>query len=215
MPISPGENYLYLKDLLSKNSGAYIAPKEYERYGNIASNEMFDDFLGRKTNPRIVLGKNRLVDTRLLPFKKKANLSFSGEVLTKPANCAYISAVYTTSGRIPVKPLDDDRQAMIMQDPLASPNDEDKYYVEGLTQLTLLGEDSLAVTVEYYERPTPMVYAFTEVSGRPVYNDAGSTYYQWDKSEEAELTNRILEKAALSMRDVLQLQTSNNKIAQE
>ncbi len=215
MAIDVGQHYLYIQDLLSKNNGVYISPKEYERYGNASSNEMFDDFLGLKTTPRIVLGKNRLVDSRLLPFKKRVNLAFSNELLTKPANCRYISAVYTTANKVPVRPLDDDRQARVFQNPLASPNEDDMYYVDEHTQLRLLGEDSLSVTLEYYQRPTPIVYAYTTVNGRPVYDQANSTQYDWDVSEMEELTNRVLAKAGLSMKDSMQIQVANNKINQE
>lgn len=214
--INVGSNYQYINSLISKNNGVFISIAEYEKYGYEASKEMFDDFMGIKTTPRISLGKNRLVDSRLLPYKKKVNLSFASEVLTKPTDCRYISAVYTRPGKIPVKPLDDDRQAMIMADPLASPNDQDKYYIEGFTELTLLGEEALNVTVEYYERPKPVVYAYTPgVGGRPVYNDAGSTHYAWDASEEPELTSRILAKVGLSMKDQIELQVAQNTKNQE
>lgn len=216
MPITTGENYAYLNNLLSKNNGQHISISEYIQYANIASNEMFDDFLGIKTTPRIVLGKNRLVDTRLLPFKRKLNTTFTNEVLTKPANCRYISAVYTRPARIPVKPLDDDRQAMIMQDPLASPNGEDKYYVDNGTQLQLLGEETLPVTLEYYERPTPATYVYTTgTNGRPVYDSVNSLPLGWDISEQEELTNRILAKAGLSLQNQLEIQVANNNKNQE
>lgn len=215
MPFDIGSNYKYVTDLLSKNDGVYISPEEYTRYANVSQNEMFDDFLGRKTTPRIVLGKNRLVDGRLLPFKRKLPTAFVSEVLTKPANCGYISAVYTTANKIPVKPLDDDRQAMVFQDPLASPNDQDMYYVEGFTDLTLLGEEALNVTLEYYERPTDVLYATVDTSGRPVYDPTNSVQFQWDKAEQEELSARILMKCGLSMRDIQEVQYGQNKINQE
>lgn len=215
MPFDIGDNYKYLNDLLSKNNGGYISPQEYTRYCNVSQQELWDDFMGRKTTPRITLGKNRLVDSRLLPFKKKVNAAFANEVLTKPAKCGYISAIYTRPSRIPVKPLDDDRQATVFNDPLCSPNEQDMYYVEGFTELTLLGEESLNITIEYYEKPTDVLYATTLVNGRPVYNQAGSVQFQWDKSEEQEITNRVLLKCGLSMRDTLEIQAANNNINQE
>lgn len=216
MPISVDENYRYLQDLLSKNNGVYITPEEYIRYGNIASNEMFDDFMGIKTTQRTALGRSRLVDTRLLPFKRKQDLEFSAEKLTKPTNCRYISAIYTRPARIPVKPLDDDRQAMIMNDPLASPNGDDKYYIDNGNELQLLGEDSLNVTVEFYARPIPAEYAYTTLpNGRPQYDPVNSVDFQWDISEQEELTNRILAKAGISMRDGMEIQYAQANKNQE
>ena len=216
MPILIDTNYKYVNDLLSKNNGVYISPDEYERYGYTASLEMQDDFLGDKTTPRIAYGKNRLVDGRLNPFRRRSNLVFAGEYLTKPENLKYITAVYTGgSTPVPIKPIDEDRYARVFNDPLASPNDEDKYYIEEQSSLRLLGDENLSVWVEYIERANPVKWNYTIVNGRPVYNPTGSVNYQWDVSQTQELTNRILIKAGMSMRDIMALQTANNGIAQE
>ena len=216
MPILIDTNYKYVNDLLSKNNGVYISPDEYERYGYTASLEMFDDFTGIKTIPKITYGKNRLVDSRLNPFKKRVNLSFSGEYLDKPTNLKYITAVYTSELLpTPIKPIDEDRYAMIFRNPLTSPSDDDIYYIEEATKLRLLGNENLAVWVEYLERPSPIKWNYTIVNGRPVYNPTGSVNYQWDVSETQELTNRILLKAGMSMKDIMAIQVAGNSIAQE
>lgn len=207
--INVGSNYNLVNDLLSKNNGVFIGIDEYERYGNQASQEMFDDFLGIKTQPRIVYGKNRLVDERLRVFRRVIPLSFVNETLTIPDKARNFTAIYTSVGKIPVKPIDEDRYARIFDDPLASPNEQDKYYLENDTTLTLLGESSLNVKVHYLAKPTPIVYAYTMVNNRPVYNDINSTHYEWDSHEESELTSRILIKAGMSMRDVMALQLGN------
>ena len=192
MPILIDTNYKYVNDLLSKNNGVYISPDEYERYGYTASLEMFDDFTGIKTTPKITYGKNRLVDSRLNPFKKRVNLSFSGEYLDKPTNLKYITAVYTSELLpTPIKPIDEDRK------------------------LRLLGNENLAVWAEYLERPSPIKWNYTIVDGRAVYNPTGSVNYQWDVSETQELTNRILLKAGMSMKDIMAIQVAGNSIAQE
>lgn len=214
--ISVDTNFRYVNDLLSKNNGVYISPDEYERYGYTASLEMFDDFLGIKTTPRVTYGKSRLIDSRLNPFRKRVNLSFSGEYLDKPTNLRHITAVYTSELLpTPIKPIDEDRYAMVFKDPLSSPNDDDIYYIEETDKLRLLGNENLAVWVEYLERPSPIKWNYTLTNGRPVYNSTGSVNYQWDISETQELTNRILLKAGMSMKDVLSIQTASNGIAQE
>lgn len=214
--IDVNTNFQMVNDLLSKNNGTYISPQEYERYGYTASLEMQDDFIGNKTTPRIAYGKNRLVDGRMNPFRRRVASFFSSEYLTKPENLKYITAVYTSGAiPIPVKPIDEDRYAMVFSDPLASPNDEDMYYIEEQTRLRLLGEDTLSVYVEYLERAMPIKWNYTTVNGRPVYNPVGSIHYQWDVSETQELTNRILLKAGLSMKDITAINYANNGIAQE
>jgi len=207
--INVGSNYNLVNDLLSKNNGVYIAPEEYERYGNQASQEMFDDFSGIKTTPRIVYGKNRLVDERLRPFRKIASASFIDELLTIPQGLRNITAIYTAVGKIPVKPIDEDRYARIFDDPLASPNEQDKYYLENASTLTLLGESSLDVKIHYLKEPSEIKYGYTTVNNRAVYDNNTSIHYEWGANEESELTSRILVKAGMSMRDVLALQLGN------
>lgn len=208
--------YQLLCDWLSKNNGVYISPQEFTRYANLANYQMFDDFCGIKTTPRITYGKNRLVDERLNPFRRRVQVNFTTGTVLKPTNLKHITAVYTTDA-IPtsVKPVDEDRYANLFKDPLASPNDDDKYYIETETTLRLLGASSLAVWIDYLERPTPVVYGFTTVSGRPVYNAGTSVNFQWDVSETNELTNRILLQAGLSMKDITSMQSANNEIAKE
>lgn len=216
MPINVGFHYKLVCDLLSKNNGVSLSPEEYERYGYTASLEMFDDFCGIKTTPRIAYGRNRLTDLRLKPFRRRVELSFSNELLTIPPDARNITAIYTKIGNIPVKPIDEDRMANIMLNPLANPNDSDIYYLEETDKLRLLGNDSLDVIVHYLERPKPIKYAYTlGTGGRAVYDDDESEHYAWDISETEELTNRILAKIGLSMRDVLQIQSSQNNKNQE
>lgn len=215
MPIDIGDNYNLVNDLLSKNNGVFISPKEYERYANNASYSMFDDFAGIKTNPKVTYGKNRLVDGRLNPFRRRVSLTFTGGVATKPANLKAITAIYVTGTNEPVRPTDEDRRAMLFQDPLAMPNNNNVYYIEGSTELYLLGRESLIVTIEYLERPTAVVYGFTITNNRPVYNPSASVHFQWDVSETNELTARILMQAGLSMKDTVSIQYANNEITKE
>lgn len=211
-----GDVYQLVCDLLSKNNGVYISPQEFTRYANVANYQMFDDYCGIKTTPRVTYGKNRLVDERLNPFRRRASLTFASGVATKPTNLKHITAVYTADAiPIAVKPTDEDRYANLFSDPLASPNAQDKYYIETETSLRLLGETSLSAWIEYLERPVAVVYGTIEVNGRPVYNPSTSVHFQWDVSETIEITNRILLQAGLSMKDIAAMNYSNNEIAKE
>lgn len=213
--INVGSHYKYINDLISKNNGVFISPEEYERYGHASSLEMFDDFAGIKTTPRTAYGRSRAIDERLRPYRKKVPMAFVNELLTIPQELRMYTAIYTAVGKIPLKPIDEDRYARIFQDPLASPNDDDKYYLEEEGVLTLLGEEDLNVVVHYLEKPQPIKYAYTIVNNRPVYDDANSIHYKWSESEQEELTNRILAKLGLSMANTLEIQVANTNKAQE
>lgn len=212
MPISVESNYKYLKDLLSKNNDGYITPSEYSRYAQKASLELFDELVGSKNQPRTAYGRNRVLDHRLEPFKRRTQLNFVSGKVTKPTNCAFIRSIYTTGDNpIPVKPTDEDREAMLFQNPFVKPSDTNLWYVEDQNELRLLGVNSLSVWIEYLETPVKPKYA---ISGRD-YDPVASVDFDWDERQEEEITMRILNKAGLSIQDTLSIQYANNSKAQE
>lgn len=212
--ISVKENYELVQDLISKNNGVFVSPQEYSRYATLASNDLFDTLRGNKNQNRATYGRNRTLDARLNPFRRTAPFTFTGAYLDKPEDLAQITALYTSTF-IPIKPTDEDRIAMVMQDPLASPNAEDKYYIEEEDRLRLLGEVNLTGTIEYLAKPKNIVYGFTTVNRRPVFNQATSVDFEWDKNMEMEIVNRILSYIGLSMKDAFITQVANNNKVQE
>jgi hypothetical protein len=212
--ISVDDNYKLVNDLASKNNGVYVSPTEYNRYASLASNDLFDLLRGNKNVNRSVYGRNRTLDGRLMPFKKVDAISFTGAYADKPEGCAQILSVYT-SDFIPIKPTDEDRASMIVQDPLASPNEQDMYYIEEVDRLRLVGDTGLVGFIEYLALPTPPVYGYTVVSRRPVFDEDTSTNFEWDKNMEMEITTRILSYLGISMKDGFITQVTNNNKAQE
>lgn len=212
--ISVKDNYKLLNDLLSKNNGQYISPEEYGRYATLASNELFDELRGNKNQNRSTYGRNRTLDARLNPFKKNITATFAAGLYTKPTDLVQITALYTSTF-IPVKPVDEDRIATLMNDPLASPNATDKYYVEEYLKLRLLTDTALVCTIEYLAKPATIIYAYTVVGRSAVFNQTGTVDFEWDKNMEMELTTRILGYMGLSMKDGFITQVSNNNLTKE
>ena len=208
--IGLNENYKLVKDLLSKNTGAYVDIQEYMRYANLAQNELFDTLRGNNSQNKSTYGRNRTLDARLNPFRVKEDIVFASLVATKPTGMAQITAIYSTT-YVPIRPIDEDRIANIVQDPLS----ESHYYAEDATQLRLVKGADVSGTIEYLKLPTPVDLKYTIVNGRSVYNATGTINFEWDKNMEMELTTRILSYAALSMGNQLVMQAANNNKAQE
>lgn len=212
--ISVKENYELINDLLSKNNGVFISLQEYGRYATLASNDLFDTLRGNKNQNRAVYGKNRTLDSRLNPFRVSEDITFTASTAAKPEDLEQILAIYDSTF-IPVKPIDEDRLAQLMQHPLRKPNEEDKYYIERVDSLKLLGATTLTGTIEYLKRPQEIVYGYTIVGRRPVHDEATSVNFEWDKNMETEIINRILGYMGLSMKDSFTTQVSNNNKSQE
>lgn len=213
--ININSNYKYVNDLISKNNGTYMSPDEYSRYAQKASLELFNSLVGARNVPQTVYGRNRVLDSRLRPFRKEASIVFANSKANLPADCKHILAMYD-SARVPIKPMDEDRKTEVLRDPLAKPDSRDKYYSEGDTDLELLGVTALSCTIEYLREPARPVFGYTNPTGRrAVYDPTTSTNFDWDETMEDELTNRILSKVGLSMSNNTVIQVSNNNIAKE
>lgn len=208
--ISVESNYKLVIDLLSKNNSQTISPQEYVRYGILAQNDLFDVLRGNENQMKTTYGKNRKLDARLNPFRVSAPITFASKLATKPTGYAQITAVYTNAFE-PVRPIDEDRKAVITKDPLS----EDYYYGETATQLTLVKGQDFTGTIEYLRRPVDVAYGYTIVNGRAVYNSTGTVDFEWDKNLESELTTRILQYAGLSIGNTLVLQQAQINKQQE
>lgn len=209
--INAKEHFEFFKNLIGKNSSAYIDMDSYTRYANVAQNTLFDDLRGSRDNPKVNYGKSRKLDARLNPFRERASVTFTSKVANKPPNLAQITAVYTWLYE-PIRPIDEDRVATIVKDPLS----EQYYYAEDKTQLRLVkGVDTVA-TVEYLKFPTPIKLNYTiGTNGRAQYTAIGTVDFEWDANMEMELTNRMLSLMGLPLGDQLVLQVANNNKAQE
>lgn len=223
--ISIKDLYDTLLDLISKNNGEYIGIEEFNRYVPQALNELYDDLVGSKNNPRVVYGKNRITDRRLNGFRRNTpaiTVPATG-VIQLPKDLGFIRTVL--HGEEAVRPIDEDRVGKLSTDTLASPNEDDKYYVElGYNgeneEIKILNKDIDSVVVQYLVRPNKPKYAvkMEEVGGRqrPVYDSDNSIdIIGFDEREMSEIINRILPKIGLTMRDQYVNQVAQNSKLEE
>lgn len=192
-------------DLLSQNNGDYLGMDEFNRFAFQSSNELYDDLTGSKTNPRVVYGRNRIVDRRLNGFRDSVDLTVDiNGMVTLPEDLGFVRTVLHNGDA--VRPIDEDRIGKLNKDTLASPNEDDKYYSEMGDVIRILNTDIKEVTLMYLKKPTQPKYAYTmqTVGGRqrPVYDSDNSVdFIGWDERETTELVTRILAKAGVTMRD--------------
>lgn len=197
--INVSENYILVQDLLSKNNGVFISPGEYNRYASIASKALFDSYIGADTATKVNYGRNRTLDFRLAPFRETETLPVVSGVVAFPEDLAKINKVHTVDYK-PIRPIDEDRLAVAHQDPYTEPGDDEIFYEETSDSIILFPADIEEVIFTYLKKPVEPVYAFTVGSnGRPVYDDANSVHMEWDKSQEMEITMRILQLCGVSM----------------
>ena len=212
--ISIEENYKLVQDLLSKNNGIRLSPKEYERYATMASNDMFDKLIGAKNNNMTAYGVNRTLDRRLKHLRVVTPpLAVTNGRVAQPDDLQLTRSVYYMFKGAPkaLRPVDEDRFAFLFDDPLASPVDEDPSYIEDNGSIRVFPTNIPTITIEYLKRPAVPKYAYTIVNRRPVFDPDNSVDFDWDKREENDLTMRILQYAAVSLQNGQMVQFTESK----
>lgn len=215
--INVKDNYELVNDLLSKNNGLFITPSEYNKYAELASNDLFDTLVGAKNVNKSVYGRNRTLDGRLRNFRINTQLSVTSGLAMLPSNFAFIRSVYYSKDGVPtpLRTVDEDRFAKIFNDPFAKPTLDNPMYTEDAIQIRVFPTSITNVTIEYLRKPTPAKYAFTVVNNRPVYDPVLSVNFDWDSREQNELTMRIVQYAAATMANGNMVQYTEVKQQQE
>jgi len=194
-----------------------MSPEEYSRYAEIASDGEFSTLAGEKNQNTAAYGRSRTLDKRLRVFRKREPLSFVNSIAQIPTDCRMVRAISTVDGKV-VRPLDEDREAPVLKDPLAKPDINDIYYVEDEIEYRLLGTiRNLDCFIEYLKQPAKPVFGYTTINnGRTiVYDPTTSTDFEWEERMEEAITSRILAQIGLSMNNGTVIQVANNSMAKE
>lgn len=69
--------------------------------------------------------------------------------------------------------------------------------------------------VHYLKHPTTVVYAFTLVGTRYVYDDANSVDFEWSAQVHDQITERVLANLGINMRELQLVQYSNTEFQKE
>lgn len=196
-------NFKYVNDILAKNSGEGVFPDEYTRNANVSQKEYFKLVLGSNNRTvngqsRVVYGRNQILDARLVPFKESVLLNVVDGVVTIPSDCAHIRSIRTLSNEA-LRRIDDDRIGMINSDPLSHRT----YYFEKKGEVEVFSDQPLIkVRLDYLKYPKDIKYAYTTNGrGRPVFDPINSVDFEWNETEEVELTTRILQRFGVEFRD--------------
>ena len=115
--------YDTVNDLLSKNNGVTLSPDEFNRYAELASNALQDEYRGANTAQRSTMGRNRTLDSRLLRHVVSDHtLSTNGGGYAPLPDDWVQTLTLRTPDYSPVRPVDEDRITVVFQDPYSSLN---------------------------------------------------------------------------------------------
>lgn len=201
--------YDIVNDLLSKNNGVTLSPDEFNRYAELTSNALQDEYRGANTAQRSTIGRNRTLDARLLrQVVSDHAISTNGGGYAELPSDWIQTLTLRTIDYAPIKPIDEDRIAMAHQDPYTTPTEDNLIYeVTGTTAqfsnkvgvIKVHPTKARQVIMTYLRRPIPAVYGYKIVSNRAEYDANESVDFDWDSSQMGEIVFRILQLAGLSM----------------
>jgi hypothetical protein len=193
--------YNIVSDLLSKNNGVTLSPEEFDRYAEMASVALQDDYRGANTATKVSYGRNRTLDSRLRQFRVSEH-PLSLDLLgygDYPEDWVQTLNLRTVDYK-PIRPIDEDRVSVaVSKDPYTTPTEDEMIYEDLSLQVKVQPAGEASVVMSYLRRPQKARYATIEVNRRPVFDPNNSQNFDWDESQLGELTFRILQLVGVSM----------------
>jgi len=208
--------YKYILWQMNKNQAGSLSATEFGYLFNSEQIAMMNDLLGvwqRNNNSKqgnlTGLIENQTILNKLLPFTGKTIVEVSGGVCFLPDPYVYILS-FTYLGH-KVFYLTKDQLYNMKTDVIDPPSVADnKYYFtdifDGLDKRFLI-YPAISITsgelpiLYYVSEPSPVLWDYTIVSGRQVYNPLTSFQPLWDELTAQEICNRCLKKLGVHFKD--------------
>lgn len=200
--------YQFTLNLMQKNQAGSPGSIAWARHWNDSQSAYQDDLLGRpwsrsngKSGVNTGLILNKTTKQKLSPFTKKATIAVAGGNGDKPAGFIYELALRI--GGKQVIPIDHDQIATVNDSVIDPPSIAagTYYVVEYEGYYAFLPNTVTSAELDYIEAPTDVVWGFTIVGGRQVYNAGTSVQPKWDNNSCREITKRVLATLGVSFKD--------------
>lgn len=194
-------------NLAAKQQAAFPSPQNFNDYANLANMDLFNYYNDEKDKMllRVKSGMSLFVPPVLAPFVLfNQSLSRTGNVLTQPAD--YIYDLALTSNPVSGTPVDFhkadyDKLSAYLNSTIDAPTNSAPIYVELADTFVVYPAAVPVVTLTYLKQPVTVKWGYTLVGGRPVYNPAGSTNFEFLSTEIYRLSVRILRYMGISIKD--------------
>lgn len=207
-PWNVDQLYSFLRWLLRKNQAGAISSGDFFNAWNSESSAYFQDLLGRfqarsngKTGANTGLIENETVETKLAPFTKIVAMSIVAGNGNIPTDLHFKLGLRINDAD--VYHINKNQIATVMDSVIDGPSvvNDRYYYTEYEGYYAFLPNTVTSAQLDYICHPTDIVWAFTIVASRQVYNSVGSVQPQWLQSDRIEITKRTLKSFGVSFHD--------------
>lgn len=211
-------------DFIAKksNSGGYITPAEKDLLLNRAQVQYFNKLYGNQNDyrydrpvPRISYAVTEKISNSLSPFLSDLTalvIDANGQT-NIPADLFQTVAVTKTLNGVEneITRVEHDRIANNLTSYYDAPDTSFPIYAQLKTKFQFYPKNLGSANIIYLKEPTKMVWGYTVVSGRPVYDALTSTQPQWKDMDMNEIIYLALSYIGVNLKDQDIAQFANNK----
>jgi hypothetical protein len=207
-PWTVDQIYEFLRWLLRKNQAGAISATNFFYSWNSESSSYFKDLLGRfqarsngKLGVNTGLVENETIESQLSPFTKTVNLPVVAGFATKPSDCIYKIGMRFNDQ--PVFHVNKNRIASVLNSTIDAPSllTQTYYHTPYGNTYKVYPAGISDIYLDYISHPIDIVWAYTIVSNRQVYDAGSSVQPQWLQTEIVEITKRSLKSFGVSFHD--------------
>jgi hypothetical protein len=215
--------------LANKEQRGYISPIKFNLFANQAQMDIFEQYFYDRNQFGRVSGNSTMYGDPVDILEEKIEIFHTQETLednTNPSNVFNLNDLSNTYYRlasvlhenVKVEKLVYSKYCLVSNSPLTAPTKTRPVYFLQDTTITASPETVTSIDVNYIRKPADVNWSGINVNGSLVYSGNG-TNFELHVSEETKLVVKILQLAAIEMKDdglaALALREDNKNIQQE
>ena len=217
------EVYKFIDFIVKKsNAGGYITPSEFNLLINRAQIQYFNKLYGNQNDyrydrpiPKISYAVTEKISNSLSPFlsdKTTVTIDANGQCTTPTDMIQMVAVTKDVSGKeYEITRVEQDRVANNLTSYYDAPDAEFPIYSQLRTKLQFYPKTLATAMIIYLRKPTNMVWAYTTVSGRPVYDSGTSVQPLWSDVDMNEIMYLALSYIGVNLKDQEVSQFANMK----
>jgi hypothetical protein len=205
--------YKFVDFIIKKsNAGGYLSPEEFNLIINRAQIQYFNKLYGNQNDyrydrpvPKIAYAITEKISNSLSPFLSDSTsltIDSAGKVDIPSDLFQTVSLTHTIDGvEYEITRVEQDRIANNLSSYYDAPTADYPIYAQLRTKFQFYPKDLGTASLFYLKKPTDMVWAYTTVAGRPVYNSGSSVQPLWKDMDMNEIIYIALSYIGVNLKD--------------
>lgn len=205
--------YKFVDFIIKKsNSGGYLTPDEFNLIINRAQIQYFNKLYGNQNDyrydrpvPKIAYAITEKISNSLSPFLSDSTalvIDGNGQVNIPSDLFQTVSITHTIDNiEYEITRVEQDRIANNLSSYYDAPTSDFPIYSQLRTKFQFYPKNLATASLFYLKKPTDMVWGYTTVSGRPVYNSGTSVQPLWKDMDMNEIIYIALSYIGVNLKD--------------